>query len=430
MSETYSSTLSSFEKSKSDSSKRKNKKRRCKRKHNSTTAKSESTTNSTSSSSQQSSEQETSEKSSTIKLRRIAPTPAGKHNQKGKKKKKEKFIKANNHRQPNIAEETAMQSVSQQIMEKYRVKPKQDCMKRCADWLNSQPDTPLCSGRNRRKREEKCLNRCCEKEKKQKKRKSKKKAEKWYEKVNTPTMSSVPTSTGEESSGSSSGSVQEQVKDESRGDSGSTTRKEKDNRRRKRRKDKDSSSSGGKFILMEMYRKNMKDKMKKKRKKENKKGSKKPKPSAAVKSKDKSSGSKTCTRCKLLHYESKLKKRKPSDRLYERKHRSGKYISKTRRPVSPGWAVIKAVNLIEAKGKEVTPKLVYHVVTKKLDKPELTKLNVYGLLKWMLKKKILTTERVNGKRTFKNKLVTKGANKKQMKAVRSLFREIPTDISL
>ena len=35
-------------------------------------------------------------------------------------------------------------------------------------------------------------------------------------------------------------------------------------------------------------------------------------------------------RCKLLHYESKLRKRKTSDRLYAKKHRSGKYISKTR----------------------------------------------------------------------------------------------------
>merc|ERR1712200_54123 len=210
------------------------------------------------------------------------------------------------------------------------------------------------------------------------------------------------------------------------GDSESMKKIIKKSKRRKLLK-KESSSSG-KFILMELYKKKMKDKLKKKCNKENKKERKKPRPSAAVESKENISQNRTCTRCKLLHYESKLKKRKTSDRLYAKKHRSGKYISKTRRPESSGWAVIKAVNLIEAKGKEATPKLIHYVVTKKLNKPELTKLNVYGILKWMLEKKILKTEKIEGKRVFKSRLVTKGANKKQMKAVRTLFQDIPIDI--
>lgn len=127
-----------------------------------------------------------------------------------------------------------------------------------------------------------------------------------------------------------------------------------------------------------------------------------------------------CTRCQFGYYKGKLKNKRMDTKLYARKYRPGLFISKKRKPVTPGWVVLQAVNMLEATNT-ACPNLILRTIRQKLGKPNFTIQEVKTTLNWMARKKILNVKRRNGTNIYTTRDVRRGRNKRKMKTARSVY---------
>lgn len=282
-------------------------------------------------------------------FRRQAPNPAG--GKSNEKKVKEKLVSASQNRQPVLKNDVTREDVTKEIMEKYHVESKKGWKQRVEEWLGSQPDIAV-SG-NVKESEEEIVSKGNQEKREMKGQSSGKlvKKSKSYKTPKTPTSSGVQ------------------------------GRKRKHNSSSKNKTNQEKSAEEGK---------SQKGDEKKKRKKEG------PNPSAAIDYYGMASGERTSG-----DSEQREKTKQERREMLQKKRKLMKVIMKSK---SPGWSVLKAISLIEAKGKQATPKLIHYVIEKKFKRPFITRKNVEDLLKIMLQKNIINSEKVKETIAFSSKV--------------------------
>jgi len=126
--------------------------------------------------------------------------------------------------------------------------------------------------------------------------------------------------------------------------------------------------------------------------------------STAVNNYDMAAGEKPCKKSKLQENKKQQKRKlfQDTDKQRAKKQKIHVLMPESK---SPGWSVLKAINLIKFKGKQATPRLIHYVVTEKLNRPFITKKNVDELLKLMLEKNLINSEMVEGTTVFSTKVV-------------------------
>jgi len=126
--------------------------------------------------------------------------------------------------------------------------------------------------------------------------------------------------------------------------------------------------------------------------------------STAVNNYDMAAGEKPCKKSELREKKKQQKRKlwQDADKLGVKKQKIHVLMPESK---SPGWSVLKAINLIKFKGKQATPRLIHYVVTEKLNRPFITKKNVDELLKLMLEKNLINSEMVEGTTVFSTEIV-------------------------
>jgi len=285
------------------------------------------------------------------------PTSGNPH----EKKRKQKLVSASqNRRQPVPIKDVTREDVTREIMQKYRLEPKKGWKQRVEEWLGTQTDkTSLSNATGKehgkeRQEAENLSDQVIKQLTKQKSDKLRKEKEIAFKIAKTPTSSGVQ----------------------------GKKRKHHPSPTNKMKREKTAVGSNSK----------KEEKVQIKRRK--KVG---PDPSAAIGNYDVAAGEKTCGKCEL---EKKIMQQK--FKILQEKQKLSEIIMKSK---SPGWSVWQAISLIEAKNKQATFKLIHYVLTKKLNRNFVTKEKLEKLLKIMLEKNIIFSEKVKDTITFSSKVV-------------------------
>jgi len=303
------------------------------------------------------------------KVRSLAPKCAGR-NEKGNVDQ-EKLVLASQSRKQALKNDVTREDVTREIMENYRVAGKKGWFQRVEEWLASQPGvSPSCYSshveQGGQQREGTSANICHNIMTKNQRMDTNQKFKQRFVLEKYQKIIGV------------------QGKGTKRKFSCSSKDERKKQGRSKAKLEKGSKSSN--------------EREKKRRKKEV------PSSSKAARSYDMAAGENTCGRSGVQEKKKQQKRKLPDDKDRQQVKRQKIHVVMPKSK-SPGWAVLKAISLIEAKGKQATAKLIHYVVAEKLNRPFISKKNVDDLLKLMVEKNIVTCEEVKGTTVYSSRVV-------------------------